>query len=339
MALMTQEPRPVLPILAAAATVVLWASAFVAIRGAGRDFSPGALGLGRQLAGLATLTVFVLIRAAQQGKLSNWPTRPVLLGTLAWGAAWFGGYSLALNATGRRLDAGTTSLLVNLAPVLIAVLAVVLLGEVFRPRLLAGMAVAFAGVLVIALAAADRRPGQPGDLLGVLLALAACVLYALSATGQKPLLKTLDPLTMTWIGCATGTLVCLPFAPALMRESAVAPASAIFGMIWLGVFATAVAFVLWGYALARTSVGQLAASTYAVPPIVVLMSWALLGEVPGLLTLGGGVLCLAGIALGTLKPRSAVSGRPRSAPAHPGEPTANPPGPAASPPRRQPSRS
>jgi drug/metabolite transporter (DMT)-like permease len=29
----------------------------------------------------------------------------------------------------------------------------------------------------------------------------------------------------------------------------------------------------------------------------VLMSWLFLGEVPGLLTLGGGLLCLAGVAV------------------------------------------
>src|SRR5437588_303833 len=38
-------------VAAAAVTVVLWASAFVAIRSAGGHFSPGALALGRLLAG------------------------------------------------------------------------------------------------------------------------------------------------------------------------------------------------------------------------------------------------------------------------------------------------
>lgn len=50
-----------------------------------------------------------------------------------WGAAWFGVYNLALNAAERHLDAGTTALLVNVAPVVVAVLAGLLLGEGF-PR-------------------------------------------------------------------------------------------------------------------------------------------------------------------------------------------------------------
>lgn len=72
-------------------------------------------------------------------------------------------------------------------------------------------------------------------------------------------------------------------------------------MIYLGVFPTAVAFLTWGYALSRTSVGRLAASTYVVPPLVVLLSWTLLGEVPGLLALAGGVLCLSGVGIATLR--------------------------------------
>jgi len=38
----------------------------------------------------------------------------------------------------------------------------------------------------------------------------------------------------------------------------------------------------------------------------VLMSWLALGEVPGLLTLGGGVLCLAGVAVSRSRPRTAA---------------------------------
>lgn len=40
---------------AATVTVVLWASAFVSIRSAGEAYSPGALALGRLLAGALTL--------------------------------------------------------------------------------------------------------------------------------------------------------------------------------------------------------------------------------------------------------------------------------------------
>ncbi|MFQ6227098.1 hypothetical protein [Nocardia sp. NPDC002869] len=48
-------------LLAAAVTVVLWASAFVVIRTAGADFSPGALALGRLASGSVVLVALLLL--------------------------------------------------------------------------------------------------------------------------------------------------------------------------------------------------------------------------------------------------------------------------------------
>jgi drug/metabolite transporter (DMT)-like permease len=56
-------------------------------------------------------------------------------------------------------------------------------------------------------------------------------------------------------------------------------------------------FTTWAYALARTPSGKMGATTYAVPALVVVMSWLILGQVPKWLTLAGGLLCLAGVAV------------------------------------------
>lgn len=60
--------------------------------------------------------------------------------------------------------------------------------------------------------------------------------------------------------------------------------------------------------LARTTAGRLGATTYVVPALVVLMSWLLLDEVPGPLTLAGGALCLAGVAVSRSSARVPRSG-------------------------------
>ena len=291
-----------LVVVAVAVTVVLWASAFIGVRAAGHDYDPGALALGRQLAGSVGLTVIVAVRWLRSGHRPTLPRGRVLAGVLAWGVGWFSLYNLALNAAEQHLDAGTTALLVNVAPVLVAVLAGVLLGEGFPRRLLVGMAAAFAGVAVIAAATSsgDR------DVLGVALGLTAAVLYAAGATSQKRLLARVDALTMTWVGCLAGTAALLPFAPALAADTAAAPPSSTWAVVLLGLGPTAVAFTTWGYALSRLSAGRAAATTYLVPPLVVVLSWLVLAEVPAAVTLAGGALCLAGVAVATLPARRAV---------------------------------
>ncbi|MGY6020784.1 DMT family transporter [Streptomyces spinosirectus] len=280
---------------AALVTVVLWASAFVSIRSAGAAYSPGALALGRLLSGALVLGVMLIVRG------EGLPQRSAWRGIAISGALWFGFYMVVLNWGEQQVDAGTAALVVNIGPILIALLGARLLGDPMPPRLLAGMAVSFAGAVAVGLS----MSGDGGSsVLGVLLCLLAAVGYAAGVVAQKPALGRASALQVTTFGCLIGAVGCLPFAGQLVGEAADAPVSATLNMVYLGVFPTALAFTTWAYALARTTASRMGATTYAVPALVVLMSWLALGEVPGLLTLGGGVLCLAGVAVSRSRPRS-----------------------------------
>src|SRR4051812_2889354 len=202
-------PRSILPWVAAAVTLVLWASAFVAIRHVGDDFSPGALSLGRLLVGSLVLGGGLVARSPRWPRRQEWP----LLGTC--GIAWFGLYNVALNAAERRVDAGTAAMLVNIGPILIAVLAGWLLREGFPRQLIVGSLVSFAGVVVIGTATSSH---DGSDTWGVLLCVAAAIAYAIGVVAQKPLLTTMPALEVTWVACTIGAIACLPFAPQLIHE-------------------------------------------------------------------------------------------------------------------------
>jgi drug/metabolite transporter (DMT)-like permease len=284
-------------LLAAGVTVVLWASAFVAIRGAGRDFSPGALALGRLLSGAVVLALILLSRRA------GWPPRAAWPGIAAIGLLWFGVYMVALNWGEQHVDAGTAAMVVNIGPILIALLSGWLLKEGLSRPLIVGITVSFAGVILMGIA---TSAGGHASLAGVLLCLLAAVSYALAVVIQKRTLRHASALQVTTFGCAVGALACLPFAGQLVSQLGKAPLTGTLGVVYLGVFPTAVAFTTWAYALSRTSASKMGATTYLVPALTVLMSWAILGQVPGLLALVGGMLCLVGVAL---------SRRPSGAPA------------------------
>lgn len=289
---MRQETRAAgvdkLAVAAATVTVVLWASAFVSIRSAGAEYGPGALALGRMLSGTLVLGGLWLVRREGLPPRGAWP------GIITAGILWFGAYMVALNWGEQLVDAGTAALVVNIGPILIALFGGWLLKEGLPPRLLAGMAVSFTGAAVVGLSMSGEGTSS---VLGVLLCLFAAVAYAAGVVSQKPALRHASSLQFTTFACAIGALACLPFSGQLVSQAAQAPAGATLNMIYLGVFPTAIAFTTWGYALARTSAGKMGATTYAAPALVVLMSWLLLGEVPGLITLGGGLLCLAGVAV------------------------------------------
>jgi drug/metabolite transporter (DMT)-like permease len=291
---------------AAALTVVLWASAFVGIRAAGKDLAPGSLALGRLVVASLLLGVLALVR---REPLPRGRDLPLLVVT---GVLWFALYNVALNAGERRIDSGTAAMLVNVGPILIAILAGLLLREGFPRMLFLGCAIAFVGVAVIAVATGHSDGSSSRE--GVVLCLLAAVAYASGVVAQKVVLRNVSATQTVFLCCVVGMVACLPFAPQLVDDLRGARAASVAWMLYLGAGPSALGFTTWAYALARTSAGRLGATTYLVPPVSVLMGWWILGETPPALALAGGALCLLGVAVGrrkTLRFRAASVSSPQ----------------------------
>src|SRR3954451_12920168 len=171
-------------------TLVLWASAFAGIRVALRAFSPEHLSLLRL--GVASAVLAVIAAARGGGRVP---------GRGGWGGV--GGVALAgmtadqllLNAGEVTVPAGTASLLVNVSPLVAAILAVTLLAERLSARARAGIALGFGGATVVALS----RGGGFGFDARALLVLGAAVAQATFFVAQKGLLdrSRLDAFDVT----------------------------------------------------------------------------------------------------------------------------------------------
>lgn len=280
-----RSAHPALPWSAALAVMVMWASSFIVIRAGGEHLSPGPMSLLR--VGSAALVLLPLIIA---GRVRLPSSRRVRAAVVVWGVGWFAAYTIVLNASEVMIDAATAAMLVNIAPLIVAVVSGVLFGEGVSRRLLVGIAVAFGGIVLIAAATSTGRMAVSGVVLGVVAAL----LYAGSVLAQKQLLNRVESTPMTVVGILAGAAACLPWGPELLREVADVPAGFVAAVIYMGIFPTAIAFLLWGYALTRTPAGALTSSSLIVPGLTVVMAWVLLGETPPPLAAVGGVLCLAG---------------------------------------------
>ena len=282
---------------AALVTVVLWASAYVGIRAASVDLGPGALAFGRLAVGSIALGTVVALRRPA------WPTRRQLIPILVSGVLWFGVYNVALNAAERDVDAGTASMLVNVAPIMVAILGGLFLKEGFPPRLLIGCLIAFGGIAVISVATTNGSPGS-GTVVGILLCFVCAAAYSISITVQKPVLATVPALTVTWLACVTGMVVCLPFLPQLISDAATAAPVSLAWLLYLGLFPTSVAFTLWAFALGRSTAGRLGSLTYLVPAVAIFIGWVLLAEIPAPLSFVGGAIAIAGVIVARSKARA-----------------------------------
>ena len=282
-------------------TVTLWGSAFVGIRAAGAAFSPGSLALARLLVSLLLLGIVAAVRR------DPLPKRRDLVPIAIYGVLWLAVYSTSLNAAERIVDAGTASLLVNVGPIVVALLAGRFLGEGYPARLFTGCAIAFAGCALIGLATAQSRTGAAA---GIALLAIAVLAYSIAIIVQKPVLSRVPSFQVTFFGVVAATIACLPFAPSLASEVAKAPTAAILWTVYLGAFPTAIGFATWAFALGRTRAGRLGTLTYLAPVVSVLLGWLVLRETPPWLALVGGAIALAGVYYARRAPAKKVTPAP-----------------------------
>jgi drug/metabolite transporter (DMT)-like permease len=272
--------------LALALTVLLWASAFPAIRVGLAGLGVGGLSVLRLAVASVALAVLAPILKIRLPAAKDLPL------IVLCGASGMAAYQLLLNWGEVHVPAGTASLLVAIAPVFSVLLAAGFLGEKLRARTVLGSVIALAGAAVIAVAS-----GQTGVSVNALVVLAAALVQGVYHFASKPLLARYTGMEVACYAMWTGTVLVLPFAPDAIGRLAHVPGSAIGAAIYLGLLPSALGFVVWGYAVARFTVATSTAALYLVPPVTLVVAFVWLGEIPRPIELLGGLVGIAGVIL------------------------------------------
>ncbi len=279
--------------------LLLWASAFAAIRGALEAFPPGELALLRFLVASLTLAVINAVRGVSLPQRRDLPLI-VLLGFLGITV-----YHVSLNFGEVIVTAGAASLLISSAPVFTALLAAVGLGERIGTRGWVGIAISFAGVALITLGEGEAFRLEPRALIILLAAVSASVYSVL----QKRSIVRYPPLAFTSYVIWAGTIPMLIFLPGLLPAVRAAPWQALAAVVYLGVFPGAIAYVLWVHGLNKLSASRLSSFLYLNPVFAIGIAWLWLGEIPSWLTLVGGTVAVCGVVLANARRRDP---RPRA---------------------------
>lgn len=205
-------------------------------------------------------------------------------------------YHLALNEGERSTASGVAALIVALAPAATLALSLAVGLERFAPRRIAGIALAFAGVVVVVLGSGAHFSLH--GLRGPLLVLVAPLTFAVYNVLYKPLLGRYDLPALTAAGGLTGSLLFLPFenTGAIDRFGALGAGSWI-ALAALGLGATLGGYVTWSIALRSLEPSRAMSYLYCVPPLAVAIGALFLDESVTLWLLLGGALVIGGVAV------------------------------------------
>ncbi len=265
--------------------VLLWSSAYVFTKVALASFTPATLGFLR--CAVAALALLYLAARRAKPAARDWPV------FLLSGILGFSLYLWLFNTGQAGLTAATSCALISTAPLITAVMAAGLLRERLRPSGWLALALAFAGVLILTL-----WDGTLSLNDGIFWTLGAAVCISGYNLLQRRYAGRCGTLTLTAWSFVCAALTLSPFAPEAVRRFCLAPWTHCCAVVFLGLFPSALAYLLWAKALALAeSTGTVAAYMFLTPLFSFLLGYAVLAEMPGPGTFAGGALILAGLAL------------------------------------------
>lgn len=280
-----------------AGLAVLWGITFVGIKELLDEVSPPTLTLLRFALADACLLILAAAVPAVRPRIRRGD-----LGRLAViGLTGVPGYHLALNYGERHTSASVASLVVATAPVMVALLSAALLREAVPPARAAGIALALAGVGVLAV---ENRGGGGSTITGVLITLLAALSWAVYTIAAKPLTLRATPIQITVGGILAGSAGLLP----LLRSSTFREAASLSGKGWLwlamlGVGSSAIGYLIFNWGLAGMSATRVSVFLYVVPVVALLGAAAILDEPLGISVALAAALVIAGVALAQREPR------------------------------------
>lgn len=274
------------------AVIFFWGLSFIATKIALEEVTPPVIIFIRQILGFVLLFCFALIHKKSlviKIKDLGWI---VTLAAVACLHLW-------IQVTGLQwTTASNTGWIIGITPVFMTILALIFFKEKLLPIQLIGIVIAFVGLLLLV---------SKGDLTSIdfisnkgdLLIVGSTITWAVYSLISKKITLEYSSVTTTLY---LFLFVAILIAPVTVnKENLTSIVSLSFSgwmsVIFLGLFCSGVAYVLWAQALSEMSATRVGAFLYIQPFVTFFAAWFYLGEDITILTLVSGLIIIGGVIL------------------------------------------
>lgn len=190
-----------------------------------------------------------------------------------------------------------SAIIIGMTPILVLILAGLRRQEQMTSRKVAGMGIALAGVAVLKVF--EPAAGSGATWLGDFFTFLTALCFAIFTVFGKEVTKLHSTIVVNTVAYVAGGIALAPLTlwQAERHSMAHISAAAWLSLIYMALFPSVIAYLIYYYALSHIAASRVSAFSYLQPVFATAMGVALLGESLSLSVIAGGLVIFSGVLL------------------------------------------
>ena len=267
--------------------IFFWATAFVLTKVVLKEVDVTTLGVLRYFFA-SIIVIFILIK--QKISLPKLKDIPAFVFA---GFSGYAGYIVFFNMATLLSSPSTLSVINALAPAITAIVAYFIFNEKIKIIGWISMGISFCGILILTLWNGTLTVNK-----GVIYMLIGCVLLSLYNISQRYLTKKYSSFDVSMYSMLIGGILLVVYSPSSVRKIFSISFNSLILIIYMSVFPSIISYFFWtkAFEIAKHTT-EVTSFMFVTPVLATLMGIIILGDIPKLSTLIGGVVIILGMII------------------------------------------
>ena len=267
--------------------IFFWATAFVLTKVVLKEVDVTTLGVLRYFFA-SIIVIFILIK--QKISLPKLKDIPAFVFA---GFSGYAGYIVFFNMATLLSSPSTLSVINALAPAITAIVAYFIFNEKIKIIGWISMGISFCGILILTLWNGTLTVNK-----GVIYMLIDCVLLSLYNISQRYLTKKYSSFDVSMYSMLIGGILLVVYSPSSVRNIFSISFNSLILIIYMSVFPSIISYFFWtkAFEIAKHTT-EVTSFMFVTPVLATLMGIIILGDIPKLSTLIGGVVIILGMII------------------------------------------
>ena len=267
--------------------IFFWATAFVLTKVVLKEVDVTTLGVLRYFFA-SIIVIFILIK--QKISLPKLKDIPAFVFA---GFSGYAGYIVFFNMATLLSSPSTLSVINALAPAITAIVAYFIFNEKIKLIGWFSMGISFCGILILTL-----WDGVLTINKGILYMLAGCLLLSLYNISQRYLTKKYSSFDVSMYSMLIGGILLVIYSPSSITNMFSISLTSLTLITYMSIFPSIISYFFWtkAFGLAKSTT-EVTSFMFVTPVLATFMGMLILGDIPKLSTLIGGVVIILGMIL------------------------------------------